>query len=149
MLREKLQCEEMLMIWGSAGSTAGEMTWRRWDGIGSSGQVIGWVWRLLPQRVKRRMWTSVCLLVRCGTDCGVDNLGRCPGAQILSWVWWNLSLPRLSYSWSKFHLWGPVSLTPDGCWARWRWIEEGELCRGPSSTHFQARVGLVHCDVLH
>ncbi len=33
-------------MWVSAGTTAGEMAWRRWDGIGSSGQVVGWLERM-------------------------------------------------------------------------------------------------------
>ncbi len=36
----------VLMMWVSAGTTAGEIAWRRWDGIGSSGQVVGWLERM-------------------------------------------------------------------------------------------------------
>ncbi len=43
MLRGKHQCEGM---WMSADTTAGETAWRRWDGIGSSGQVVEWLERM-------------------------------------------------------------------------------------------------------
>ncbi len=33
-------------MWVSAGKTAGEMILRIWDGIGSSGQVVGWLERM-------------------------------------------------------------------------------------------------------
>lgn len=32
-----------LMMWVRPGTTAGEMAWRRWVGMGSSGQVVGWL----------------------------------------------------------------------------------------------------------
>ncbi len=37
---------DVLTMWVSAGTTAGEIAWRRWDGIGSSGQVVGWLERM-------------------------------------------------------------------------------------------------------
>ncbi len=37
---------DVLTVWVSAGTTAGEMAWRRWDGIGSNGQVVGWPERM-------------------------------------------------------------------------------------------------------
>ncbi len=33
-------------MWVSAGTTAGEIAWRRWDGIGSSEQVVEWLERM-------------------------------------------------------------------------------------------------------
>lgn len=32
-----------LMMWVRPGTTAGEITWRRWVEMGSSGQVVGWL----------------------------------------------------------------------------------------------------------
>ncbi len=47
MLKENHQgrdvLRDVLMMWVSAGITAGQMAWRRWDGVGSSGQVVGWL----------------------------------------------------------------------------------------------------------
>ncbi len=78
MLREKLQCEGMLMIWVSAGTTAGEMTWRRWDGIGSSGQVVGWLNRMSLETSaseSEEKDVNECMFAgkMCLTDCGVEN----------------------------------------------------------------------------
>ncbi len=37
---------DVLTMRVSAGTTAGEIAWRRWDGIGSRGQVEGWLERM-------------------------------------------------------------------------------------------------------
>ncbi len=47
MLREKFSVwRDVFTMWVSAGTTAGEMAWTRWDGIGSSRQVVGWLERM-------------------------------------------------------------------------------------------------------
>ncbi len=62
----------------SAGTTAGEMAWRRWDGIGSSGQVVGWLERMSLETSaseSKEKDVNECMFAgkMCLTDCGVEN----------------------------------------------------------------------------
>ncbi len=69
MLREKFQCEGMVVtMWVSAGTTAGEIAWRRWDGkermsLENSASESG------EKDLNKCMFADkMCL-----TDCGVEN----------------------------------------------------------------------------
>ncbi len=69
---------DVLMMWVSAGTTAGEIAWRRWDGIGSSGQVAGWLERVSLETSALESGekdVNECMFAgkMCLTDCGVEN----------------------------------------------------------------------------
>ncbi len=58
--------------------TAGEMAWRRWDGIESSGQVVGWLERMSLETSaseSEEKDVNECIFAgkMCLTDCCVEN----------------------------------------------------------------------------
>ncbi len=69
---------DVLMMWVSVGTTAGEMAWRKWDGIGSSGQVVGWLERMsleTSSSESEEKDVNECMFAgkMCLTDCGEEN----------------------------------------------------------------------------
>ncbi len=65
-------------MWVSAGMTEEEMAWRRWVGIGSSGQVVGWLERMsletsVSERGEKEVRDCVFVVMKLLLVCGVRN----------------------------------------------------------------------------
>ncbi len=50
----KMPVRRDVLICVSAGKSVGEIAWRRWEGIGSRGHVVGWLERSLDTSVSVR-----------------------------------------------------------------------------------------------
>ncbi len=69
---------DVLMMCVSAGKSVGEIAWRRCEGIGFRGHVVGWLERRSLDRGERWMfWRDCVCQMRCWSRCGSMKSWQC------------------------------------------------------------------------
>ncbi len=165
---------DVLIMCVSAGKSVGEIAWRRWEGIGSRGHVVGWLERrsldtstsVRGQKEKMGVLSSGCgwLEVLCVwscelvTDCSSfvgEKSGKVVSCYRSGGRWWRGTEERIKCSEEITHVWSAVDLVVE-VWgfgsvdfSRERQSKDWYLVRSDGSfdlRHFlSAALSLVRC----